>query len=200
MSETVEPLYLYLVKNLKGIVYFSGERSPESELDWLKRHFRYRALGISETLGLTVKWKNLIILPKIVENPVLDSLFQASRLLCPLLILKEGSLKDFGSAVVATLRTKQHLSDKDLKFNIRLMNYAITDFYLKTIDLALKGDLDGRKQIAEKDLKRFWRIKPDADGNPIIAYLDPILIERHVENPVFMSLVPAIVLDFQHSC
>jgi hypothetical protein len=85
---SLEPLHLYLVKNLRGIVYFSGDVSPESEFSWLKKKFKYRELGVSETLKLKLKWKKLLTLPKIEENPVLDSLFQASRFICPLIILK----------------------------------------------------------------------------------------------------------------
>lgn len=69
--------------------------------------------------------------------------------------MKEESLKDFESAVVAVLKTRERLGDKDLKFNLRLVNYAITDFYIKSIELALQFDLAERKRLAEKDLKRF---------------------------------------------
>ncbi|MEM3783651.1 MAG: hypothetical protein QXY88_01270 [Candidatus Bathyarchaeia archaeon] len=49
-------------------------------MDWLKKKFKYRELGVSETLGLELKWKKLLTLPKIDENPVVDSLFQAYAL------------------------------------------------------------------------------------------------------------------------
>lgn len=196
MIEVSEPLHLYLVKNLRGIIYFSKDISPKTEFDWLKRKFRYRELGISEILKPKLKWKKLLTLPKIVNEPVLDSLFQASRFICPLIILKEQSLKDFENAVVAGLKTLGSLSDKDLKFNLRLVNYSITDFYLKSIELAAKRDLEGRKRLAEKDLKRFWRIKADANGKTLIAYVDPLMIRGDVPNPLYMSLIPCIVLDF----
>jgi hypothetical protein len=168
-----EPLHLYLVKNLRGIIYFSRGVSPEAELEWLKRKFRYRELGVSETLKFEPKWKKLLTMPKMEENPVLDSLFQASKHVCPLIVLKEESLKDFEKAVVASLKTREKLGDKDLKFNLRLVNYAITDFYLKSIELTAKPDMAGRRRLAERDLKRFWRIKADAEGKTLIAYIDP---------------------------
>jgi len=186
---------LYFVKNLRGIVYLSRGVSPEKEFEWLKRKFRYRELGVSETLELELKWKKLLTLPKIVENPILDSLLQASSFVCPLIILKEESLKDFKNATVALLKTKEKLADKDLKFNLRLVNYAITDFYTKSIELALQSDLDGRKRLAEKDMKRFWRIQEDTNGKTLIAYVDPLLVKSDLQEPVYMSLIPSLVLD-----
>jgi len=135
-------------------------------------------------------------LPKIEDNPILDSLFQASRFICPLIVLKEQSLKDFGNAVVVQFKTSEVLKDKDLKFNIRLVNYSITDFYLKSIELAAKFDMDGRKKLAEKDLKRFWRVEKNASGKTLIAYIDPLIIKRDIKNPLYTSLVPSLVLDF----
>jgi hypothetical protein len=196
MGNFSEPLRLYLVKNLRGIVYFSRELFPKTELDWLKRRFRYRELGVSESLKLELKWKKLLALPKIDDNPILDSLFQASSFICPLIVLREESLKDFGDAVIVSLKTLEKLGDKELKFNLRLVNYAITDFYLESIQLAAKSDMVGRRKLAEKDLKRFWRIRADASGKTLIAYIDPLLIKRDIRESLHMSLVPSLVLDF----
>ncbi|MEM2335954.1 MAG: hypothetical protein QXR79_00290 [Candidatus Bathyarchaeia archaeon] len=195
MDQIPEHQHLYLVKNLRGIIYLSRDVSPEKEVEWLKRKFRYRELGVSETLKLELKWKKLLTLPKIVDNPVLDSLILASSFVCPLIVLKEESLKDIENAVVASLKTKEKLGDKDLKFNLRLVNYAITDFYTKSIELALHSDLDGRKRLAEKDLKRFWRIPENTSGKTLIAYIDPLLVKSNLQKPVYMSLVPSLVLD-----
>jgi len=150
MDNFSEPLRLYLVKNLRGIVYFSRELFPKTELDWLKRRFRYRELGVSESLKLELKWKKPLTLPKIDDNPILDSLFQASSFICPLIVLREESLKDFGDAVIVSLKTLEKLGDKELKFNLRLVNYAITDFYLESIQLAAKKDMMGRKGLPKK--------------------------------------------------
>lgn len=175
---------LYLVKNLRGIIYFSEDANIEQEINWLKRKFRYRELGISETLSISSMWKKLLILPNIVESREMDSIFQASRFLCPLIVLKEKSLEGLEKAVIARLRTKDKLSDKDLKINIRLVNYAITDFYLKSIELAKASDMEGRKKLAERDLKRFWRVKADEEGKTLIAYLDPLLISKNIRDPI----------------
>lgn len=191
-----EPLHLYLVKNLRGIVYFLKGVNSKAEFDWLKRKFKYRELGISETLQLDLRWKKLLTLPKKEDNPVLDSLYQASSFICPLIVLKEQSLKSFENAVILSLKTSERLNDKDLKFNLRLVNYSITDFYLKSIEFAVKSDIKSRRKLAEKDLKRFWRIKADTSGKTLVAYIDPLLVKSDISNPIYMSLIPCLVLDF----
>ena len=195
MENLSEPLRLYLVKNLRGIIYFSDDVFPEAEFSWLKKKFRYRELGVSETIKVKHTWKKLLKLPKIEDDPVLDSVLQASRFICPLIILRESSLADFGKAVIVKLKTKDKLDDKDLKFNLRLINYSITDFYLKTIELALRSNLDERKRIAEEDLRRFWRIKSNPNGKTLIAYVEPLLLKSDVSDPTQMSIVPYLILD-----
>ncbi|MEM2737598.1 MAG: hypothetical protein QXK93_01225, partial [Candidatus Bathyarchaeia archaeon] len=90
----------------------------------------------------------------------------------------------------------ESLNDKDLKFNLRLVNYSITDFYLKSIEFAKRSDMESRKRLAERDLKRFWRVKADTNGKTLIAYIDPLLIKSDINNPTYMSLVPCLVIDF----
>jgi hypothetical protein len=187
----------YLIKNLRGIVYHSNNIDPKDEINWLKRKFKYRELGISENLKAYSKWKRLVVLPRIVQDAVLDSVLQASRFLCPLLVLKEQSLSSLENAIIARLRTNEKLSDKDLKFNIRLVNYAITDFYIKSIELGRQSNMESRKELAKKDLKRFWRIKTSEDGKTLIAYIDPLLMNREITDPTQMSTVPCLVLDQQ---
>lgn len=199
MQRDAEPLNLYLVKNLRGIIYFSRGVDPKAEIDWLKRKFRYREIGVSENLRtkLDQRWKALVVLPKIEDDEDVDSLFQASKFICPLIILKEESLNAFKNATIVSLKTKERLSDKYLKFNIRLVNYAITDFYLKSIELAKRSDMEGRRKIAEEDLKRFWRIKPSDEGKTLVAYVDPLLMKPKITNQIYMSLVPCLILDLQ---
>ncbi|MHA1606341.1 MAG: hypothetical protein ACTSWP_02185 [Candidatus Freyarchaeota archaeon] len=195
MNAVPGPLHLYLVKNLRGVIYFSKDVSPEAELNWLKRRFRYRELGVSEALGVKLGWRKIVILPKVDGNPVLDSLLQASRFVCPLIVLKEESLRDFDDAVVVSLKTLEELGDKELKFNLRLVNYSITDFYLKSIELAERSDMEGRRRLAEEDLKRFWRVKSDTTGKTLIAYIDPLLIKKDIRDPTQTSIIPCLILD-----
>jgi len=70
-----------------------------------------------------------------------------------------------------------------------LVNYSITDFYLK----AIKADKKEKVKIAREDLKRFWRIKESKEGKSIIVYVDPKLEVKH---EVYRSIIPCVVLDF----
>jgi hypothetical protein len=193
----MEPIWeRYLVKNLRGVVYFSTKLNVERELDWLKRKFRYRDLGISEALELKQGWKRLVKLPKIEDDASLDSILQASRFLCPLIVLGHESLGDFEKAIIARLSTRERLDDRALKFNLRLVDYAITDFYKEAIELGMQHNLRARRELAMKDLKRFWRVEAAADGRILIAYLDPLLL-KELKEPIFMSIVPCFVLDLK---
>ena len=193
----VSPEYLYLVKNLRGIIYFSDKSKVEKEIEWLKRKFRYRKLGIAKSLKEKSKlklWSKLEILSLPFEvnlklNSEIESMLLASSFLSPLLILKEETLIKLSSFLILKLKTKEVLDDRELKRNIRLVNYSITDFYLK----AIKADKKEKVKIAREDLKRFWRIKESKEGKSIIVYVDPKLEVKH---EVYRSIIPCVILDF----
>jgi len=189
--------YLYLVKNLRGIIYFSDKSKAEKEIEWLKRKFRYRKLGIAKSLKEKSKlklWDKLEILSLPFEvnlklNSEIESMLLASSFLSPLLILKEETLTKLSNFLILGLKTKEVLDDRELKRNIRLANYSITDFYLK----AIKADRKEKVKIAREDLKRFWRIKESKEGKSVIVYLDPKLEVKH---EVYRSIIPCVILDF----
>ena len=191
----LDPNFLYLVKNLRGILYFSKEDQPE--LDWLKKKFRYRELGVSETLAPSTKWKKLVTLPKLKDDPVLDSLLLASRFLSPLIVLKESSLKDFGKGVVCELKSEQDLSDREMKLTSGSSITRLPIFTPSSIELAKKGEFGVRKELAEKDLKRFWRMKPSRKGRTVVGYVEPLLFEELKNEP--LSLIPFFVLELRES-
>jgi len=189
--EQGEPEFLHLVKNLRGILYF--EEGREREFEWLKRKFRYRELGVSELLDRPKGWAKLVVLPRLGRDPVLDTLLLANRYIAPVILLGESSLRPFRKIVVAELRTRQRLGDRELKFNLRLVDYAITDFYVKAVELAREGRMEERKRLAESDLRRFWRIKPDPKGSTFVGYLEPLGL-RELKG-LSLSLLPFLVLD-----
>ncbi len=186
-----EARFLYLVKNLRGILYYSEQR--EQELDWLKRKLRYREVAISETLPMPSKWRKLVVLPKIEDDPVIDTLLNANRYIVPLILLGTSALKSLKKGIVAELKTKQKFSDRELKFNLRLVNYAITDFYVKSIELAEKQRLREREKLARTDLKRFWRIQQDPRGSTFVGYVEPLRFEPLEKR--LLSLIPFLVMD-----
>lgn len=193
----INPEYLYLVKNLRGIIYFSDKTKAEREIEWLKRKFRYRKLGLAKSLKEKSKLKlwsrvetlSLPLKEEVKLNPEIESILLASSFLSPLLILKEESLTKFSDFLILRLKTRENLDDRELKRNIRLANYSITDFYLR----AIKADERERRKIASEDLKRFWRISGDEEGKTIVAYLDPKLEVKH---EIYRCIIPCVVLDF----
>lgn len=195
MSE-INPEYLCLMKNLRGVIYFSDKTKVEKEIEWLKRKFRYRKLGIAKSLKEKSKLKlwagvqvlSLPVREDIKLNSEIESILLASSFLSPLLILKEESLAKFSDFLILRLKTEENLDDKELKRNIRLVNYSITDFYLE----AIKANENERKKIASEDLKRFWRIKKSEEGKTIVAYLNPKLEVRH---EIYKCIIPCLILD-----
>ena len=189
--------YLYLVKNLRGIIYF---RKPlRWELLWLKRKVRYRLLGIDAKLYAKIKkpWKNLIPLrPKVerksrkIRELAMRAIYLANRFLSPLIIVGKSSYADFKKLALLEIRTKAKFNDVELRRNLRLLDYAMTDCYVKS---SLAVEKEKRSEIAKKDAKRFWRIKQEKDGEVFIAYLDPLLALQNFK----CSIIPAIVLDFE---
>jgi len=161
------------------------------ELDWLRRKFVYRQIGVSETVDLPAEWKKLVVLPRVVDDPPVDSVLQASRFVSPLILLRERSLSDLGRAAVLRVRTEQKLGDRDLKFNLRLVDYAATDLYVRSIELADRPE--ERVKLAERDSRRFWRLEP-GKGRTIAGYIDPLRLCRP-EDSTCLALVPFFVLD-----
>jgi len=197
------PNTIFLLKNLRGIIYFSQGVNVEREIKWLKKKFRYRHLGIVKDLATEVKpWKKLAILEvphKIkVKNVALKSALLASFFATPLLILRKESLGDFGKYIVAYV-TSDHLNEVEMKRNIRLANYAITDFYVKMLKLAEANDLKGRKEIVRRDVKRFWRLR----GEKIVVavYIDVMKEKKLLKRKVplyYLCMVPAVIVDLRY--
>ena len=187
--------HLALVKNLRGIIYFNPALEVKKEIDWLKKKFKYRDLGIGKTLAEKSKLPQIFkVLDLLKERRVeIEAIKLASAFVSPLIVLKEKSLKDFEDLIIEKIKIKEKLNDRELKRNLRLINYSITDFYQESIELAKKKDLKGRKELIKKDLKRFWRLKFEKRGKAFIFYLDPL--KKIEAEPIFLSLIPGLVIQ-----
>ncbi|HDN83772.1 MAG TPA: hypothetical protein ENG50_05355 [Candidatus Altiarchaeales archaeon] len=189
----MKPLDIYLLKNLRGIIYANPALDIEEEIKLLKKIIKYRDLGISEKLSKLLKikpWKKLKLLRDFHEDVKISSLCLASFYATPLIVVKAKSLDDL--PIVKEIRTKEKLELKELKRNLRLVNYSILDFYTKALE---QKDPELRIKIIENDEKRFWRIKANAEGVPIIAYADPLKLIKP-ENR-FHALIPCLVVDME---
>jgi hypothetical protein len=189
--------HLALAKNLRGIVYFNPKLDVENEVGWLKRKFRYRDLGVGKSLADKSGCQKFRVIDMGWDERKLEveAVKLASAFVSPLFVLKAESLKDFEKqgVLLAEIKIKEKLNDVELKRNLRLVNYSITDFYEESIELAKKRDFEGRKLLVEKDMRRFWRLKPESSGRTLIFYLEPMkLIDG---DSIFLSLIPGIVIQ-----
>ncbi len=213
---------LWLLKNLRGFLYFSKEEFPEEKIKWLKRKFRYRNLGILSTLArkeILQKEPFINIAP---EDAIHPNIFQkikddlhltllcASKFVCGLIIIGEKAQEEIENLIICEKYLKGEISDKELKFNLRLIDYAGIDLAHSLISrikpLVKSRNLEKiyeiQKEVAVKDFeKRFWRIR-DKEGKRFVFYLTTIKfldkeILKDIEEDEILSMlqiVPALYL------
>ena len=197
--EDLDPRYVYLLKNLRGIIYFSKNLDVKKEIKWVRRKFRYRMVGIPQEFAKEVKiWKRAVVLnlPFSIrsKNIATKTVLLASYFVTPILILKEDSIKDFTRIMVGYV-TSPRLDENEVKRNIRLANYAITDFYVESIRFAEQRDVEKRKELVKRDIKRFWRLK---GGKKVsIIYVDVLEAGISLRKVPLncLSIVPCVVID-----
>jgi hypothetical protein len=166
-----------LIKNLRGIVYFKKwNEVVEEKLNWLKKKFRYRNIGFFKEFTPEVKESGRFV--SLVLRPELDKFFKediskivacCSYYLCALLLLDEASRKGAEKLALSGIAVNlKALTDREYKFNLRLLDYVVVDFGTKQ-DLNIS--FEELKEIAENDMeKRFWRLKREGKVK-VIFYL-----------------------------
>jgi len=225
------PRYASLLKNLRGVVFLDPHvEFPVEEVRWLKRKYRYRSLGISESLVNALKDEERefflekpfeilkpplleienfikIILEVAGEAPiyVVESLILTSCYVNALVVLGRDSLSTLNPFIIWAMRSTSELTEIEIKRNLRLIGYAIIDFYNENARQAydvlketaekirekeesekigelLDRFLDERKRLAGSDgEKRFWRLRQTGkeEERIVVCYLDMIpLISR----------------------
>ena len=220
------PRYVSLLKNLRAVVFLDPDMQiPIEEIKWLRRKYRYRNIGVSESLVMALKAeaKELflkkpfeILRPPLLEIEnfirsisefeseipayVIESLILTSCYVNALVVLRRDSLSILNPFITWTMKSAAELSEMEVKRNLRIIGYAIIDFYGKNAEQAYRilkeiaekirkkedlGEvreelykfLEERKKLARNDgEKRFWRLR-HAGGEEeriVIAYLDVI--------------------------
>lgn len=145
-------LYAATVKNLRGVIYSSLDWKEFSEkLEWLRRRFRYRILGVTKehlkqyphldkslkspfiVLSYPVKQTERLILAyqELLNLPlsVLEVYCMASMYVAPVIVLGEKSINGLRQLIVSSVRTSKTLNDKDYKLHMRIVDYTTLDFY-----------------------------------------------------------------------
>lgn len=220
--------YVYLVKNLRCI--FSPGGSPERNAElavWLGRKFRYRTVGIpvraldklpDEPLKKKLSKKPFhplslpdALAPEIQKLPAEESpqpeAVALSLLYCAPVVTDKDSLMRLAGSSSCVWRKESAgtVEDRDIRFNIRLSDYAMTDFLARLTQSPEEGPppaeelpywLERRRQMAIGDgSKRYWRLDEQKNGNPgphlMIAYFDlwQILAEQRGRAATFLSLL-----------
>lgn len=185
----------YLIKNMRGIIvpWKRGERALRV-IKWLKKKYRFRILGFD--ISLIEQWKEVSeffqnkpftpLKPQISEDffqqlikdfegilkkDFISGLILANNFASPMILV--GGEKNWidlkGFLTVGLI--KDQISQKDLKFHLRVTDYAITDCYLwsiNQIDKLLNFDfteknlnniINKRKEFTIKDIKeRYHRV------------------------------------------
>ena len=145
-------LYAAIVKNLRGVIYTSLDwRELDERLKWLKRHFKYRNIGITkESLNCYPSLKSYLESPLIelkypfkqaeeliaayqkildLPPPVIETYCMASMYVAPMIVLGEKSIKDLGHLTITSVKTLKTLDDKSYKLHMRIVDYTTLDFY-----------------------------------------------------------------------
>jgi len=197
--------YVSFLKNLRGVIFFDKNDFPLREINWLKKKYRYRDLGIGENFFNSLKKKEkeklegfkILSLPfgRKKENLEIEAIKLASAYVSPLILIRKKTFDLFKKLKIVEeeIKIKEKLDDKEMKRNLRLVSYSIIDFYREAIRLS--KDAKKRKKLIEKDKKRFWRLKDDRKGKTLIFYLEPLKILNQKERSIYLSLIPGIILE-----
>jgi len=218
------PRYVSLLKNLRAVAFLDPEMPvPLQEIGWLKRRYRYRNVGISERLLMALKAevkefflskpfetlksplleiedfiRTILEISSEVPAYVVESLILTSCYVNALVVLGRNSFSVLNPFIVWAMRSTAELTETEVKRNLRIIGYAMIDFYDKNAGQAyetlkkiaekigeegdfgkVRGELERfmekRKKLAQEDgEKRFWRLRQlgGEEERIVIAYLD----------------------------
>lgn len=198
--------YLYLVKNMRCIfVPFKG-KSLNSVIKFLRKNYRNRCVGIprwflEENADLPGKkpFVEIDFLDKTKEQilsstgPILKTIILSCHYVVPIISVMEfNEIINDKEGTIINFSFSGQLSDRDKKFNIRLGDYAMTDFLIELVEETknwIEGSsngtarIDGLLSIREEKIrndfeKRFWRLSKGGNNSRgktlIVVYFDPL--------------------------
>jgi len=171
------PEYVRLLKNLRAVAFLDPDvQLPLEEIKWLKRKYRYRSVGVSESLitALNVEAKEFfhdrpfeilrsplleiekflrIILEVKSEIPeyVVESLILTSCYVNALIVLGRKSLPILNPFTAWTMKSTAELPEIEVKRNLRIIGYAMIDFHSENSEKAYKALRGIAEKIREKE-------------------------------------------------
>jgi len=178
------PRYVSLLKNLRAIIFLDPTKKvPVEEVKWLRKKYRYRSIGIAQSLlsALNSEIRESFMkkpfetlkfpLPEIehfvrtvlnveleVPEYVIESLILASCYVNALVVLGRGSFSVLRRFVAWEMKSTAELPENEVKRNLRIVGYAILDFHDKVIAEAYKTLKETSEIInKEKDFRKARR-------------------------------------------
>ena len=202
--------YISLLKNIRGVLMVA-RKPKDAAIKWLKRYIRWRPIGAVEGVvsllrkhGFGSKLLKELVSPfesidkfvGIIEEQNIDRLtaetiVASSIYIAPIVILDDEAARELQNRGLITheIKTSKSLSERDIKLHMRIAEYSMKDYHFevieKTGELIVSGDIKGlisyRREICEKDAKRYWRIC-QKKGETIIMYIDVLkVLEDNIE-------------------
>lgn len=168
-----------IVKNMKGVVYYKKGLNVSEHINYLKKAFRYRVLGIHRALAETTG-KPFVPLecpvqlkkPSGVGTLAFESLIIALFYVSPLIILGAESAQDLEPFKIFAIKTRVREDGRTRKLHLRVCDYSMIDWYPKLVELGREGNREKRLEMVKQDGgKRFWRLQP-YEGEERIVYYD----------------------------
>lgn len=174
--------YAAIVKNLRGVVWFSYNRDVYKLMEKLSKKFRYRNLGVSKALvnlhGDLFKGKlngkpfHILDFPteKVskLANRLLDVIHKykiskegyeavllASSYVSPLIILGHDSLKELEKLIVHTVRGPEKLNDIDVKLHLRIVDYSVLDGFIWSVKKVIEGVQGNNLKLLIEERKAY---------------------------------------------
>jgi hypothetical protein len=160
--------YAALVKNLRGVLLLvPGEEGVRDRIEWLKKRFHYRNLGLTPSTD-TTRYKDLlearifrrlyypveefmdlvgIMVSTGLDRLLAEAIVFSSIYISPLFLLTSkynGFIEKYSLGVI---RTCKDLGVNDWKLHMRIADYTILDSYEDMVDLSLEyiGKIDDRE-------------------------------------------------------
>ncbi len=148
-----------LVKNLRGVLLFEpSDEKAWKRIDWLKKRFRYRNLGIipsiynnvSNKLFKTRVFRKLYYPIKEYElfskmfidigfnELFVESIVFSSIYISPLMLLSNKYLDIVEKYSIETINICRELSIRDWKLHLRIADYTILDSYEETVQYSIE--------------------------------------------------------------
>ena len=187
------PKYVSLLKNLRAVVFLNPKLPlPSNEVNWLKRKYKYRNVGISKSLLAAIKPEEKEVFSKkpfrIVESPmaeidnfiriisksnagipeyIVESVIVSSCYVSPIVVLGRSSFQVLSQLAAWSLKSTAELPEMEVKRNLRIIGYAILDFHEKVTMQAYKA----LKEIAKK-------VKSGENAENFVGDMEELLKKR----------------------